>query len=304
MTTAYDAALAAAAWIPLPRDLVIVRGRHRERFLHAMLSNSTKTLRPGQGVEAALCSIKGRAVAELRVLARENDYLLDMEAGLAESFVPALLKYRVGEKVKVEPAELASGYLVGPQAAALAGLPAGSPWEHTDADGIIAVHTAWMAVPCVQLIGPAEALTARVETLGVPTGDEELFEVLRLEAGTPRFGRDFDERTLLLESGLRDRLISFTKGCYPGQEVICRADTRGAIKRSLALLQVDEGILEIGADLLDEDGTVVGRATSTAVSPGRGALALAALRLAPIEARASLSFGEGGRATVLHPAPA
>ena len=220
------------------RDYVGVRGPDALDFLQRMVSNDVETA----PCAALLLTPKARVIAPLMVVQRgDGDYLLLTERGLGEIVRSTLLRARFVAKVEVEPEEHTSVVVFGEDE----GIP-------NDEYG----------VPAVELLD-AEP----------PAGlaDEEELERLRILARRPRWGREIDDRVLPAEAGLTETHVSFTKGCYPGQEPIARLHHRGKANRALRVLEVD-GRPEPETDVLYGD-KVVGRVTSSV--PG---LALAYVR--------------------------
>ncbi len=221
-------------------------------YLQRMVSNDVEVLAPGESCEALLLTPKARLIAPLVVLRRgHDDFLLLTEASLAEVVRGALARARFAAKCTIEEEQHTSVVLLG---AAAGGVP------NSD-----------YGVPAVELLDdPVPDGTAEVE-------DDEL-ERLRILAGSPRWGRELDERVLPAEAGLEDRTISFTKGCYPGQEPVARLHYRGHPNRELRVLRLD------GVDLPPYDaelalgGKVVGRITSAARDSEHGIVALAYVR--------------------------
>jgi folate-binding protein YgfZ len=240
-----------------PRAYVRVQGADAVDFLNRMLSNDV----PESGsVDALLLTAKARVIAPLLVWRRgDDDVLLLTEPELGEAVRAQLTRMRFAAKCTVEPEEHSSAIVFG------------------GADGI----------PNRDYGSPAvEVLDASLE----PTiGDDEL-ERLRIEAATPRFGRELDDRVLPAEAGLDERAISFSKGCYPGQEPIARQHFRGKVNRRLRVLEVD-GAPEPETPVV-HDGKDVGRVTSAV--PG---LALAYVRVS-VPDDAALEVG--GSAARLH----
>jgi tRNA-modifying protein YgfZ len=245
-----------------------VAGPDAEDYLQRMLSNDVAALAAGESCEALLLTPKARVIAPVRVLRRApDDYLLLTEPELGESLRTALVRSRFAAKAEVEPEEHTSTLV----------FDAGAEGIPNDDYGERAV----------------EVLDADLE----PTlGDEEL-EELRIRAGTPRFGREIDDRVLPAEAGLVERAVSLTKGCYPGQEPIARLHYRGHANRGLRVLAVEgEELPEADAELrLGEKA--VGRVTS-AVRTAEGIVALAYVR-AEVPADAELVTGSA-RARSLH----
>jgi folate-binding protein YgfZ len=217
-----------------PRDFVAVRGPGAEAFLQAMVSNDVEQLAVGDSCEALLLTPKARVIAPLVVLRRGvEDFLLLTEPGAGEPTRATLLRMRFAAKCEVELEQHTSHVVLGGD------------------DGI---PTADYGVPAV------EVLDAGLE----PTFGEDELELLRVTAGTPRLGREIDDRVLPAEAGLDARAIDFAKGCYPGQEPIARQHYRGRVNRSLRVLELEgEDVPEYDAELSHE-GKAVGRVTSAA----------------------------------------
>jgi tRNA-modifying protein YgfZ len=208
-----------------PRDYVRVAGPDAEDFLQRLVSNDV-TQAP---CEALLLTPKARVIAPLVVVRRSpDDFLLLTEPGLGETVRATLTRSRFAAKVEIEPEEHRSVVVFG------------------GTDGI----------PNNEYGEPAvEILDDSVE----PTLTAQELEQLRVEAGTAAWGKEIDDRVLPAEAGLTERAVSFTKGCYPGQEPIARLQYRGKVNRRLRLLAVDEA--EEGAEITHE-GKAVGRVTS------------------------------------------
>jgi folate-binding protein YgfZ len=234
-----------------PRSFVRVSGRDAADYLQRMVSNDVQALPVGGSCDALLLTPKARVIAPLRVWRRdEDDYLLLTEPELGARVERELLRTRFAARVEVAPEEHTSTVVFGE------GL-----------DGI----------PCPDYGEPAvEVLDADHVAEAVP--DDEL-ELLRIRAKTPRYGREIDDRVLPAEAGLVERNVSFTKGCYPGQEPIARLHYRGHANRQLRVLELDTG------DPPDYDAEVrlgerpVGRVTSAARDGSGRVLALAYVRV-------------------------
>ena len=217
-----------------PRAFVRVSGRDAESYLQRMVSNDVAALAPGESCEALLLTPKARVIAPLRVLRRgPDDFLLLTEPELGEVVRRHLARMRLAAKVEIEPEEHASTIVFG-----------GSEGIPTDDYGVPAV----------------EVLDAAME----PTVADGELERLRIEAGTPAWGKEIDDRVLPAEAGLIERAVSFTKGCYPGQEPIARLHYRGHANRRLRVLEVEAAT---PGDEIRYGDKVVGRVTSAV--PGR-----------------------------------
>jgi tRNA-modifying protein YgfZ len=248
-----------------------VTGKDRASFLHALVSNDIKALAPGQACGATLLDIHGKVQLMLVVWAMDDRILLVTPPGTAAAAIEAFDKYLFSEKAyfKDVTAELSLLMLAGPEAPALAERLtrdlAGVDVRQAPGIGETGGAEVWIAVPVGE---GARAWQAAVAAGARPVGVTAL-ESLRIEAGTPAYGQDVDA-TVLLPEIPSARLLSQTKGCYPGQEVVVRIRDRGHVNRLLRGLVVDgQSVPERGADVLAE-GAVVGRVTSATRSLGLG----------------------------------
>ena len=218
-----------------------VQGPDAGDFLQRMLSNDVLA---GPSCEALLLTAKARVIAPLVVWRRgDDDFLLLTEPELGEVVRAHLTRMRFAAKCEIALEEHVSTVVFGP-----------------GGDGI---PNADYGRPALELLD---------EDIAPTLGDDDL-ERLRIEAGTPRFGRELDDRVLPAETGLVERAVSFTKGCYPGQEPIARQHHRGKVNRRLRVLDLDGGPAEPETPV-SYAGKEVGRITSSV--PG---LALAYVRV-------------------------
>ncbi|HEY6018074.1 MAG TPA: hypothetical protein VIU16_14910 [Gaiellaceae bacterium] len=214
-----------------PRAFVRVAGPDAADLLQRMVSNDVEALSVGESCEALLLTAKARVIAPMRVWRRgEDEFLLLTEPELGERLRAALLRVRFASKCEIEAEEHRSTLVLGGGE----GLP-------NDDYGVPAV----------------EVLDSEVDGDAI---DEAELERLRILARTPRFGREIDDRVLPAEAGLEARAISFSKGCYPGQEPVARLHFRGKANRALRVLEV-EGEPGYDAEVV-LDGKPVGRVTS------------------------------------------
>ena len=243
-----------------PRDFVAVRGPDAERHLQAMVSNDVEALGVGDSCEALLLTPKARVIAPLVVLRRRaDDFLLLTEEGLGERVRATLVRSRLALRCDIELENHVSLVALGKTE----GIP-----------------TADFGVPAVEL------LDLDLE----PNVDDDELELMRIRAGTPRFGREIDDRVLPAEAGLEKRAIDFEKGCYPGQEPVARQHYRGRVLRGLRPLVVEGVELPPYDAELTHGEKVVGRVTSSALEGDR-VLVLAYVR-AEVPQRATLRLGE------------
>jgi folate-binding protein YgfZ len=240
-----------------------------------MVSNDVLALEPGQSCEALMLTPKARLIAALQVLRRgADDFLLLTEPELGDVVRDHLLRTRFAARAEIEREEHDSYVLFG-----------------GEVEGLFVPNHDY-GVPAVEVIGakaPAE----------LPELDEETLERLRIEAGTPRFGQELDERVLPAEAGLVERAVSLTKGCYPGQEPIARLHYRGHANRTLRVLRIEGEELPGPDAQVVHAGKSIGRVTSAVRAEG-GVVALGYVRL-DVPEDAELSVG-GAAARMALPA--
>ena len=251
------------------RAFVRVAGAQAETYLQRMVSNDVAALAPGDSCDALLLTAKARVIAPLRVVRRApDDFLLLTEPELGEMVRSHLLRFRFAARAEIALEEHASYLLLGEDA---------SP-----PDGALAVPTRDYGVRGFEVVD------APAPESGQELSEQEL-ERMRIEAGTPRFGREIDERVLPAEAGLVERAVSLTKGCYPGQEPIARLHYRGHANRTLRVLSLDGDELPERDAEIRHGEKVVGRVTSAARSSGR-VVALAYVRV-EVPREAELTVG-------------
>ncbi len=277
-----------------------MRGRDAAALLHRLSTNQIERLVPGQGTRTVLATPVGRIIDLLTVHRAEDGLLLVTSPGNG----PAILRHLhknifFNDKVTLDDASASLGQLMvyGPQAVErLAGL--GLPAEGLTSYAMAPAQ--WRAWPmyvagCLPLCGggvaiyaPPAALAELSETLAdadVLPLDQDTFDVLRVEAGHGAFGRELSQEYIPLETNLRDA-ISFTKGCYVGQEIIARMESRGRLAKQLRGLRLPDGLpdgLALPAKLVARDEDDAGEITSIVESPRYGMIGLAYVRSAHAE---------------------
>jgi folate-binding protein YgfZ len=249
-----------------PRGFVRVSGPDAAAYLQRMVSNDVEALGPGDACEALLLTAKARVIAPMTVLRRgQEDFLLLTEPELADRLAGELRRLRFAAKAEIELESHTSALVLGADA------PEG------------AIPTADYGLPAYELLDLPAPSGAE------PIGDDEL-ERLRILARTPQWGRELDDRVLPAEAGLDERAISFTKGCYPGQEPVARLHYRGHANRGLRVLSLEgdalpppdaeltlgaKGVGRVTSAVRDADGTVVALAYVRREVPSDAALTLA-----------------------------
>ena len=270
------------------RGLLQFTGPDRLSFLQGMLSNDLRTIEPGDGQYATVLNQQGKVLGDVRVLRSENSFYLDLWEVIKEKIVTHLNHYLVADEVEIADRSQDYGILSiqGPQCKELlqkllerVELP-GRPAQHimADIDGaeICVVrdsHTGESGFDLIIPIAALQSLARRATGAGEPLSarwvGEEAQNILRVEAGMPRYGVDFDEDNLLLETGL-DNAVSFTKGCYLGQEVVERIRSRGHVNKKLVGLLVDGQLKAEPGDRVMRGDKELGKVSSSVNSPELG----------------------------------
>jgi len=257
------------------RGKVTLFGGEALEFLQGQVTNDVEALSEGTGCYAALLSHKGKVRADMRVLRGADRVWLDTEPGLQAILEQTVRMYGIGRDVRVEDvtAERAILSLLGPAARSTLDVePPGV--EHSFVEGEHGLYvTTHLGVDVICAASDADGVRA---ALDVDEVSEDAAECLRIESGRPRLGLDFDTDTIPEEAGLNERAVSFTKGCYVGQETVARLHYKGKPNRHLRGLRLSEP----GArgDELRLDGRAVGAVGSVSISPVLGPIALAVVR--------------------------
>lgn len=321
-TLAEHAALGASAGvIDLSlRSRLCLTGADRQNFINGQVTNNVKDLKVGEGCYAVLVNARGRMQSDLNIYALANEMLLDFEPGLSASVAQRLEKYIIAEDVQVVDVAPLYGLLSvqGPRSAEAVRqrdpeteLPTRpmSFTTRTDAtlgDIYVMNHPRTSSsgfdlfVPVGALGAVADKLIAVARTLGGRACGWRALEIARVEAGIPRYGVDMDESNLAPEAGIESRAISYSKGCYIGQEVIARIRTYGQVAKALRSLRLADDLAElpVKGDKLFKDGKEVGYLTSAVASPTTKAnLALGYVRREHNAIGTELTLQCGGKET-------
>ena len=266
----YRALRESAGAVELPRDFVRAAGPDVIPFLQGQLSQDVAALPSGGSAWALLLQPQGKVVAFLRALrVGEEEVVLETDAGFGPAVVERLNRFKLRVNCDLDLLDWRCVAVRGPRAHEM--VAAGASGAVVAAD--------WPGWPGADLVGESP-----VPPAGVPECSVEAYEAARIEAGVPVMGRELDEGTIPAEAGVVDRSVSFTKGCYTGQELVARIDSRGGnVPRRLRGVVVDAGpgATPPSGATLEADGKEAGRLTSVAFSPGLGAtVALAYVRRA------------------------
>jgi folate-binding protein YgfZ len=280
------------------RGFLVVKGPEAPDYLQGQLTNDIEALEPGDGAYAALLDRKGHMQADMRVLrpGEEMELLLDLEPEGLEAARRHLQMYKIGREVEVSDESGAHSLLslIGPRAVEIAGTAAlpENACETTTTGGVqcVAVGTA-TGIDLIFATAKREHVLDALLSAGAVEVSAEAAEILRIEAGRPRFGAEMGTATMPAEAGIVEQAVSFTKGCYIGQETVARLHYKGKPNRHLRGLRFSAPARP-GASLhLGEKE--VGSVGSAAVSPAFGPVGLAILRR-EAEPGATLAVGEDG----------
>jgi folate-binding protein YgfZ len=272
------------------RGKLALTGAGAVEFLNGQVTNELADLRPGEGRYAAFLTHKGKMLGDLRILATGEDadgapaeLQLDTERAALQELFDMIRRFKVGYDVELHKRTLERGLLslIGPESARVAGAEALTDAEHANApvelEGIaaLAIRTD-VGVDVLCAADDTERLAAALRARGAQPVSEQAAECIRVERGRPRFGIDIDQTTIPQEAGLNERAVSFTKGCYVGQETVARLHWKGKPNRHLRGLRLSAPAST--GDQLYLGERVVGQVGSFALSPHHGPIALALVR--------------------------
>ncbi|MGH9945016.1 MAG: aminomethyltransferase family protein [Pyrinomonadaceae bacterium] len=284
-----------------PRGRIEVSGKEAVQFLNGLVTNDVKALGAGRWMWAAFPNVQGRLLALARVLRLPSDdgeanFLFDTEAPTRETVFHALERFTLAGDFRVRDwsPETVQLSVQGARSSAIVGTALGG-WDASalERDGVAVVsntdfqrltvarvtHTAEDGFDLICPANEAARLWQALVVAGARPCGYDVLELLRVETGWPRHGVDVTETNVVLESGVNEA-ISYTKGCYVGQEILARIHWRGHVAKRVAGLSLeDDQPLAPGAEIRSPDGKKIGRVTSSAVSPALGrTIALAMLK--------------------------
>ncbi len=244
-----------------PHGLVVVTGADATSFLQSLISQDLDAIADGESASSLLLTPQGKLDVLFRVTRAGAEWWLDTEADYGPRLAESLMRYRIRVKAEIEDRTAQTGMLAVIGDAAV------------DADGALRIATPWG----VDLVGPIAAVSSARPNGEAMTADD--YEAFRIEHGVPRLGVDIDEKTIPQEAFLDRDAVSFTKGCFLGQELVARIDSRGHVNKYLRRLTID------GVDVPPQDanasvdGKDVGTVTSAVRVPGEErVVALAMIR--------------------------
>jgi tRNA-modifying protein YgfZ len=269
------------------RGAVLVTGPDAWSYLQSLVSADLDTVGDGAGVHSLLLTPQGKLDINFRLLRVGDEAWLDCDPGFGEQLAASLNRFRIRVKCDVTDRTGSWGSLAvrGPGAVDVASalgveLPA-APHAHVPFDDAVVVRAPWPGGDGFDVVGPPTNVASAADRLtaaGVASCSSDAYEALRIEVGVPRQGYELDEKTIPQEAFLERDAVSFTKGCFLGQELVCRIDTRGRVNRYLRrLTSIADGRPPRGSEIVSGD-KVVGTVTSSVASADVPAAALGYVR--------------------------
>jgi len=286
-----------------------VSGSEATTFLNGLITNDVKNLAANRWMPAVFPTVQGRLIGAVRVIrGRESTFLIDTESASHESVLKTLSRFTLAGDFKVADvtAETAQVTVQGQLAAeilqkvfdqSVSDLPQNgvgeTTWQHVPVTIIRASHTGEDGFDIVIDSSHKAELLNGLETAGAQPVGQDTFETLRVEAGIARFGQDMDESNVVPETNLDDA-VSYTKGCYVGQEIIVRIKHRGHPAKKLTGLRFEtDQQIEPGAIIRSKENQEIGRVTSAVISPRLGSIGLGYLRYEHVAEGTQVVVGDG-----------
>lgn len=244
------------------RSRIRVTGSEATMFLNGLITNDIKNATETTWLPAVFPTVQGRLIGAVRIAKLDSGFLIDTDSASHDAVLKTISKFTLAGDFRVSDVstEIALLTVQGKRAGAVI-----EAIKDVNAHVVRATHTAEDGFDLLINADDRETLIERLVAAGAQLVSPETFETLRIEAGIPRHGQDMDETNIVLEANLDDA-ISYTKGCYLGQEIIIRIKHRGHVAKKLTGLKFDDRI-DAGAAITSEDGKEIGRATSVTYSP-------------------------------------
>ncbi|HLG21872.1 MAG TPA: aminomethyltransferase family protein, partial [Candidatus Manganitrophaceae bacterium] len=266
------------------QGMFLITGRDRLPFLQNLVSNDLKLLTERKGVYATLLTHKGRVLSDIYLYPLPDALFMEVEGTIAENTRQHLMRFKLASQVKIERPPWGALLLSGPHARALLEKATGGPLPPLEEKALFQKEIEGIPTTFVKrsitgeedfrLYFPEEGLEKLWERLlsagseyGISPVGQAALETLRVEAGRPRYGTDIDEHIIPIEAGLEAEAISYTKGCYPGQEVIARIQTYGHVNKHLSGLILEGKTLPQKGDKVFQDEKELGWITGATLSP-------------------------------------
>lgn len=264
------------------RGRILVRGSEAVMFLNGLITNDMKSLALNSWMPAAFANVQGRLLAAVRIIHREDGFLIDTEGPTREAILKLVERFTMAGDFKVVDLtrETAQFSVQGQMAHETVQKVFGAPAANLERDKSLTLELGGVAVTLIRATHTAEdgfdlfvnqdvsaAMCEALTNAGALAVTEATFETLRTEAGIPRYGIDMDETNVVTETNLDDS-VNFTKGCYVGQEIIVRIKHRGHVAKKLTgVFLRDSNAVPRDAKITSVDGKEIGRTTSSTFSP-------------------------------------
>ena len=290
------------------RGRIRVRGSEATMFLNGLMTNDMKTLAENRWMSAAFPTVQGRLIGAVRVVRGKDSFFIDTDAESHEAVLKTISRFTLAGDFHVSDvtAETTLLSIQGKRAAEVVGKVFETSVSELPRNGAIelpvtiirATHTAEDGFDIVVNSDQVAQVREALINAGAQPVSDDTFEVLRIEAGIARYGHDMDETTIVTETNLDDA-VSYTKGCYVGQEIIVRIKHRGHVAKKLTGLRFEtDRSIEPGTVIKSTDGAEIGKVTSAAFSPKLGnTIGLGYLRYEYLEAGTNV-IADGIAATV------
>jgi folate-binding protein YgfZ len=292
------------------RGRILVGGSEAVMFLNGLITNDMKTLAVNSWMPAAFANVQGRLLAVVRVIHREDGFLVDTESATRETVMKLIERFTLAGDFRVADLsdQISSISIQGNRAAEILGAVLNQPVSGLARDSLLdfraggqritlirATHTGEEGFDLFVDAESSDFLRDELSKAGARVVDQKTAEILRIEAGVPVYGVDMDETTIVTEANLDDA-VSFTKGCYLGQEIIIRIKHRGHVAKKLAGIVLEaENPVASGAKIFSQDEKEIGRVTSSTFSPALNrAIALGYVKYDYLKPETSVKILAGG----------
>ena len=263
------------------RGRLLVSGSEAAQFLNGLITNDMKTLELNSWMPAAFANVQGRLLAAVRVIRRDDGFVIDTENATGVTVAKLLERFTfAGDFHLKDLADVMQFSIQGQSAAEMLGRVLGAdlsnlsrtavalvPWQNEQITVIRSTHTGEDGFDLFLARAAGESLRDALLAAGAQALTGDVCEILRIEAGLARYGVDMDESNVVTETNLEDA-VSFNKGCYVGQEIIVRIKHRGHVAKKLTGIVFEkDSTIESGAKILSAEEKEVGRVTSSTFSP-------------------------------------
>jgi folate-binding protein YgfZ len=238
------------------RGRIRVEGTEAVQFLNGLITNDIKTATEDSWLPAVFPTVQGRLIGAVRIVRQSESFLIDTESASHEAVLKTISRFTLAGDFKVTDVSNETALLT---------VQGRRARDVVKTRGIRATHTGEDGYDLLLNVEDVSSVMEQLVAAGAEPVSPEVFEILRIEAGIPRHGQDMDDTNVVLEANLDDA-ISYTKGCYVGQEIIIRIKHRGHVAKKLTGVTFEKSV-DAGTPITSDDGKEIGRVTSAAYSP-------------------------------------